>query len=188
MHQKIRRFAAWSLSASAAIVVATLATTPVRAQTLYGTLTGNVTDAQGAAIPGATVTVRNESTGLEVDGHRRDGHVHHPQHRRPGTYTLKASMQGFKEYVQTGVSAGGRQHRPRQRPARSRRADRVGHGHTEAALLKTDKADVSVDLRPEDVINLPLNQYRNYQTLMNLVPGATPPCSRTRRPTRRAAR
>ena len=46
---------------------------------------------------------------------------------------------------------------------------------TEAALLKTDKADVSVDLRPEDVVNLPLNQYRNYQALMNLVPGATPP-------------
>jgi outer membrane receptor protein involved in Fe transport len=42
-------------------------------------------------------------------------------------------------------------------------------------ILKTDKADVSVDLRPEDVVNLPLNQYRNYQYLMNLVPGATPP-------------
>ena len=46
---------------------------------------------------------------------------------------------------------------------------------TEATVLKTDKADVSVDLRPEDVVNLPLNQYRNYQYLMNLVPGATPP-------------
>ncbi len=46
---------------------------------------------------------------------------------------------------------------------------------TEAALLKTDKADVSVDLRPEEVVNLPLNQYRNYQALLNLVPGATPP-------------
>ena len=30
-------------------------------------------------------------------------------------------------------------------------------------------------MRPEDVVNLPLNQYRNYQYLMNLVPGATPP-------------
>ena len=45
---------------------------------------------------------------------------------------------------------------------------------TEAALLKTDKADVSVNLKPADVVNLPLNQYRNYQGLMNLVPGATP--------------
>ncbi len=35
---------------------------------------------------------------------------------------------------------------------------------TEAAVLKTDKADVSVDLKPADVVNLPLNQYRNYQT------------------------
>src|SRR4029079_9134148 len=46
---------------------------------------------------------------------------------------------------------------------------------TEAALLKTDKQDVSTELKPADVTNLPLNQYRNYQYLMNLVPGATPP-------------
>ena len=46
---------------------------------------------------------------------------------------------------------------------------------TEAAVLKTDKQDVSTELKPADVVNLPLNQYRNYQYLMNLVPGATPP-------------
>ena len=33
-----------------------------------------------------------------------------------GTYTLKASLQGFKEFVQTGSPRRGRQHRPRQRP------------------------------------------------------------------------
>ena len=42
---------------------------------------------------------------------------------------------------------------------------------TEATVLKTDKADVSVDLRPEDVTNLPLNQYRNYQVLDEPRPG-----------------
>ena len=45
---------------------------------------------------------------------------------------------------------------------------------TEAALLKTDKADVSVELQPKEITDLPLNQFRNYQALMNLVPGATP--------------
>ena len=41
-------------------------------------------------------------------------------------------------------------------------------------LLQTDKADVHTELRSKEIINLPLNQYRNYQTLINLVPGATP--------------
>ena len=92
-----------------------------------------------------------------------------------GTYTLRASLQGFREFVQTGIpiTPGG--------IVRLNVKLEVGGltdaitVTTEAALLKTDKADVSVDLRPEEVVNLPLNQYRNYQALLNLVPGATPP-------------
>ena len=37
------------------------------AQALYGSLTGTVTDNTGAAIPGVTVTVANEGTGLKLD-------------------------------------------------------------------------------------------------------------------------
>jgi outer membrane receptor protein involved in Fe transport len=175
VHQKTRRFAAWSLSASAAIVVATLATTPVRAQTLYGTLTGNVTDAQGANIPGATVSIRNENTGLELTTVTDDTGTYTIRNIPGGAYTLKASIQGFKEYVQTGVSVVvGNIVRVNGRLEIGALTEAVTVT-SEAVHLKTDKADVSVDLRPEDVTNLPLNQYRNYQTLLNLVPGATPP-------------
>ena len=92
-----------------------------------------------------------------------------------GTYTLRASLQGFKEFVQTGIpiTAGGIV-RINGRLEIGALTESVTVT-TEATVLKTDKADVSVDLRPEDVVNLPLNQYRNYQYLMNLVPGATPP-------------
>ena len=43
-----------------------------------------------------------------------------------------------------------------------------------AAVLQTTKADVSVNLESRAMENLPLGNYRNYQTLINLVPGATP--------------
>ena len=99
-----------------------------------------------------------------------------------GTYTLRASLQGFKEFVQTGIpiTAGS--------AARINGKLEIGALSesvtvtTDAALLKTDKQDVSTELKPADVVNLPLNQYRNYQYLMNLVPGATPPEFQTRRP------
>jgi len=41
-----------------------------------------------------------------------------------------------------------------------------------AELLQTDTADVHTELKAKEITSLPLNQYRNYQTLINLVPGA----------------
>ncbi len=145
------------------------------AQAIYGTVTGQVQDDSGAAVPGATIQLVNEDTGLQLDGVSDESGTYTIRNVTAGPYTLRASLQGFKEYVQTGIPVT---------PAGIIRVNaRLEVGAltesvtvtTEAALLKTDKADVSVDLRPEDVVNLPLNQYRNYQALMNLVPGATPP-------------
>ncbi len=145
------------------------------AQAIYGTVTGQIQDDSGGAVPGATVQLVNEATGLQLDAFSDETGTYTVRNVTAGPYTLRASLQGFKEYVQTGipVTPGG--------VVRVNGRLEVGAltesvtVTTEAALLKTDKADVSVDLRPEDVVNLPLNQYRNYQALMNLVPGATPP-------------
>ena len=41
-------------------------------------------------------------------------------------------------------------------------------------VLQTTKSDVSVSLDTRAMENLPLSGYRNYQSLINLVPGATP--------------
>ena len=45
---------------------------------------------------------------------------------------------------------------------------------SEAQLLQTDKADVHTELKSAEITALPLNQFRNYQALINLVPGTTP--------------
>jgi len=120
---------------------------PAAAQALYGSLTGTVSDDSGA------YTIRN---------------------LQPGTYTVKATLQGFKESVRTAIPVDANDIvRIDARPEVGALTESVTVT-SEAALLKTDKADVSVNLRPAEVVNLPLNQYRNYQGLMNLVPGATP--------------
>src|SRR5207302_6481928 len=43
-----------------------------------------------------------------------------------------------------------------------------------SALLQTDKADTHAEITTKAITNLPLSGYRNYQMLINLVPGATP--------------
>jgi hypothetical protein len=157
-----------------AIVAALVAPPPASAQVLYGSIVGTVSDPQGAAIPGATVTATNTGTGLKVEAvtDKEGGYAF--RNLLPGTYDLGASLQGFRELRQTGlrVSPGN--------PVRVELKLEVGalaetvNVVSETTLLQTEKADLSSELTSKAIVNLPLNQFRNYQKLIDLVPGATP--------------
>ena len=60
-------------------------------------------------MPGATVSIKDEETGLELTAVTDATGTYTIRNITGGTYTLKASLQGFKEFVQTGipVTAGG---------------------------------------------------------------------------------
>ena len=82
---------------------------PAGAQALYGSLTGTISDVSGGGVPGATVTIKNEDTGLELSATTDSTGTYTIRNIAGGTYALKATLQGFKEYVQTGIpiTAGG---------------------------------------------------------------------------------
>lgn len=69
-----------------------------------GTLTGTVTDAQGAAIVGANVTITDPTTGTvfnaktEADGHFQVANL------PPANYTLTVEVAGFKKMQMTNVT------------------------------------------------------------------------------------
>ncbi|MDO8835472.1 MAG: TonB-dependent receptor, partial [Vicinamibacterales bacterium] len=92
----------------------------------------------------------------------------------PGVYNVSAALEGFKALNRTGynVSAGNpiRVDLPLDLGTLAETVDVVA----ETTLLQTEKADLNTEISAKAVTNLPLNQYRNYQTLLNLVPGATP--------------
>ncbi len=160
--------------ALAALVAVVAGSTGAEAQVLYGSVIGVVKDAQGASIPGATVTATNSATGLTRDAVTGDDGGYNLPNVLPGSYDVKVSLQGFKEAVKTGVpvTAG-----TVSRVEISLEVGTLTETVTVASavqLLQTDKADVHTELKAKEIINLPLNQYRNYQTLINLVPGATP--------------
>ena len=161
--------------ALAVLTLCYLATAPVAsAQVLYGSIVGNVQDSSGAAIPGATVTITNRETGLERNAVTNDTGGYNFTNVLTGNYDVKVSLQSFKEFVEEGVPVS---------PNTVSRVDaqlQLGNltetvtVQSESSLLQTDKADTHTEIRSEAITQLPLQQNRNYQTLINLVPGATP--------------
>jgi hypothetical protein len=147
---------------------------PAAAQTLYGSVTGTVTDQQGAAVPGATVTATNTGTQHMVSAPTDSDGNFTLHNLLPGTYDLTASLTGFRELKQTGlrVTANTRV-RVEMKLEVGTLAETV-NVVSETTVLQTEKADLSTELASKEIVNLPLNQFRNYQALLNLVPGATP--------------
>jgi hypothetical protein len=87
-------------------VVALAIPWPLHAQGLTGQISGVVTDATGAVLPGVTVTVKNVGTGLTretVTG--PDGAFLIPD-LLSGTFDLTARMEGFKTFEQKGIELG----------------------------------------------------------------------------------
>ncbi|HEX8027698.1 MAG TPA: carboxypeptidase-like regulatory domain-containing protein, partial [Vicinamibacterales bacterium] len=159
---------------AATIIILAPAAAPAHAQVLYGSIVGNITDAQGAALPGATITATNNQTNQTRDVAASSDGTYSLPNLQPGQYNLTIQMPSFREFVRTNVpvTAG--------EISRVDASLQVG-GVTEAVtvespsqLLQTDKADVHTELKSAEITALPLNQYRNYQALVNLVPGASP--------------
>ena len=73
------------------------------AQTFRGTVLGTVTDVSGAAVPGATVTVRNTDTGLiRTTESQADGSYRVPE-LPIGSYDVTVSKADFQASVTKGV-------------------------------------------------------------------------------------
>ena len=68
-----------------------------------GTIGGVVTDAQRAALPGATVDVRNEATGIESVLATNHAGAYTSAPLVLGPYSVTVSLRGFKKAVVTGI-------------------------------------------------------------------------------------
>ena len=67
------------------------------------TIVGDATDSSGAAIPGVTVTVIHEGTGVERQVQTNEAGQYRVTPLNPGTYTIQVELAGFKRQVRSGV-------------------------------------------------------------------------------------
>ncbi|HJZ76395.1 MAG TPA: TonB-dependent receptor [Vicinamibacterales bacterium] len=95
----IRGISRVAMMAAFAFIVAVM---PAIAQETTGTLKGRIVDAQGLAVPGVTVTATGPQ-GVKTAVTDTDGRFSMP-FLTPGTYAVRAELQGFKAIEQSGVN------------------------------------------------------------------------------------
>jgi hypothetical protein len=150
---------------------------PSYAQVLYGSLTGNVTDASGAAVPDAKVEALNVATGVVRNVSTDDRGVYLFNDLQTGTYKVTLSAPSFRTVVQQGVSIKANTVLRLDTGLEVTQLTETVTVVADTAVLQTDRAEVSVQLERSQVINLPIGgtNGRNFQQLYRLIPGASPP-------------
>ncbi|WP_348269897.1 carboxypeptidase regulatory-like domain-containing protein [Edaphobacter paludis] len=144
-------------------------------QAVNANLLGTVTDQTKASVPGATVTITEVKSGASKTTQTNASGNYDFEAIQPGTYEVTAAEQGFKQAKTENVSVV---------VNTSVRVDltlALGSA-TESVtvsaapdVLKTDRADVGIDISSKQAEDLPLGTNRNFQGLLALVPGATKP-------------
>jgi len=86
------------------VIVVLLVDVPTSAaQTTLGTIRGTVFDAQQGVVPGATIVVTDEATNVAREAQTDAEGLFEVSNLRPGTYSVTASLSGFKKVQRNGV-------------------------------------------------------------------------------------
>ena len=118
-------------------------------------IVGQVSDASGAAVPGATVTVTSKETGLRRSASTDEsGRFNFPQ-LKPGAYSVKVEAEGFEAQQNDAVSAALGQKQTvdfRLKIAQSNQSVEIS---SEAPILNPENANTSTTLNAHALEDLP---------------------------------
>ncbi|MPY89166.1 MAG: hypothetical protein GEU99_14720 [Luteitalea sp.] len=158
---------------AAALLLTCAWSVPTAAQITTGTISGSLKDAQGALMPGATVTLISAARGTTMETQTStDGNFTFPN-VTAGTYTVRVTMDGFKTLERPGiiVSPGDRVLIPTLTIEVGAVAETVTV-QAESPVIQASTGERSFTIDTESVANLPLAN-RNFATLASLAPGVT---------------
>ena len=146
-------------------------------QTLYGSLNGAVTDANGAILPGAKVTVTNPATGLTRSDTADASGSYQFTDLPPGTYNIVFVAPSFGQVTSKNVDIAANQTRRLDTVMTAGTVVQTVEVNTAPPALQTERADVNYEISPTQVQELPTTSTagRNFQGLYRLIPGVPPP-------------
>jgi hypothetical protein len=143
---------------------------PAMAQFDTATVLGTIVDASGAAVPGASITLKNVDTGITATIVTDSQGAYQFLNVRVGTYSVRAELQGFATAVADNVAVTVN---ARQRVDLTMKVGSLGETVEvtgAARLLESESSDRGQVIGREQIVNLPLNG-RAYADLALLSPG-----------------
>ena len=144
------------------------------AQRDLGTITGTITDPQGAAVPNANVTIVEDATGLSYEAQSNaDGQYVRPL-LKPGTYTVSVESTGFQKAQQKNVIVVPGDRVAVNIPLQVGNASQTIEVTAAAPLLQTETTVQGANLNTAQVTQLPLGGQRTFSFLARLSPGVLP--------------
>lgn len=165
------RCSRWGLTTFVAVMML-LFSSMASAQQLTGTLSGTASDTTGAAIPNASVTLRNQASGDQRTA-ITDGQGHFVITAvQPATYSVNISASGFRSWQENDIVMN--QGDARQIPnirltigGNTTSVEVIGGG---SAVVPTDTPEISTSLNEKMINDFPL-QGRDAGELLKIMPG-----------------
>src|SRR6266849_9468530 len=144
-----------------------------RGQAVNATLLGTVTDSSGAAAANVKMTITETNTGISRASRTNESGNYVFPDLPPGTYAVTAELSGFKRASRVAIDVI---------VNTSQRVDLVLQPgnvsetivvEVETPILQTERADTGRKIEAVLTENIPLGTNRNFQNLLNIVPGTT---------------
>jgi len=159
----------------ALILCAAVVSIEARAQVLYGSVIGSVTDEAGSSVSGARVVLSNTGTNQKRETISDENGNFIFTSVPGGTYSITVKKDGFHAFSTTGLTVT---------PDSKVRLDaslRVGNVQetieviSTGAAIQTDSAEMRGEITSTSLQNLPVPIGRNYENLLVTIPGVAPP-------------
>jgi Carboxypeptidase regulatory-like domain/TonB dependent receptor-like, beta-barrel len=158
------------------VVLASLSCSGAMAQVATGSMSGTVSDPNGAAIPGARVVATNVSNGIKTETVTSEAGLYVFASLSVGMYDVSVEMTGFKKLNRTGIEIRIASRQELDIKLELGNLQETVEVTGEVPLLETTSSQRGQNFSPEFMSNLPLfsGGIRNPRTFVNYMPGASP--------------
>lgn len=147
------------------LALLTLSAGRIPAQSTTGTLTGTVTDPQGAVVAGAKVTITNPQTGIAVAVTSNNEGVYVAPGLLPSTYDISVEAGGFQKLTKKGVRLEIGQTANVNLPLTVGSTEQVIEVSSASVLLQTEQSSLDQGVEQKLIEDLPMID----QNVMQLV-------------------